>query len=287
MPVSIRRVHAACAGRGGGGRGAVGYRSVVGEPGQGVPIETRGGGPGRAGAAPAPRWRAWGARGAARRAACGRAPRLVRLPPRRPAPRLPATGGGGGGGGRGAAAANAGIPGARDGGGPGGGFARPSGVVYAVASDGMLHVLGLQSGKDIQQPARFLPPNARWTDAVAVGTFLYAATSGNCGGAPSGVYAVDLDSDTKPIMSWHTNGGSVVGPVAFGTDGTVIVAVGPGQVTGDGKANAIVALDPKTLQIKDWFTQPNAEFVTGPTIFRHNDRDIVAAATTRRANPAP
>ena len=53
----------------------------------------------------------------------------------------------------------------------------------------------------------------------------------------------------------------------------------PGQTTGDGKANAIVALDPKTLQVKDWFSQPTAEFVTGPTILRHNDKNIVAAAT--------
>src|SRR5262245_21362872 len=36
----------------GRGRGAAGYRSVLGESGQGVPIETRGGGPGRAGAQP-------------------------------------------------------------------------------------------------------------------------------------------------------------------------------------------------------------------------------------------
>jgi hypothetical protein len=31
--------------------------------------------------------------------------------------------------------------------------------------------------------------------------------------------------------------------------------------------------------LKDWFTQPDAEFVTGPTIVRHKDKDIVAAAT--------
>ncbi len=76
--------------------------------------------------------------------------------------------------------------------GGGGGFGRPSGVVYAMASDGILHVLGLQSGKDIQRPAQFLPPNARWSDAVAVNTTLYAATSGNCGGAPNAVWAIDL-----------------------------------------------------------------------------------------------
>jgi hypothetical protein len=31
--------------------------------------------------------------------------------------------------------------------------------------------------------------------------------------------------------------------------------------------------------LKDWLTQPNAEFVTGPTVFRQGDRELVAAAT--------
>ena len=85
---------------------------------------------------------------------------------------------------------------------------------------------------------------------------LYAATSAGCGGAPNGVWAIDLDSETKPVVSWKTNGGPVVGAVAFAPDGTLFAAIGAGQTTGDGKANAIVALDPKTLQVKDWFTQP-------------------------------
>ena len=156
---------------------------------------------------------------------------------------------------------------------------RPSGVGYVVSSDGMLHVVGLASGKDIQRPAPFLPPNSRWSAPIAVDTTLYAATSGDCGGAPRGVWAIDLDSDAKPVVSWKTNGGDVVGAVAFTSDGTLIAAIGAGQTTGDGKANAIVALDPKTLQLKDWFTQPTAEFATGPTILRHNGKEIVAAAT--------
>jgi hypothetical protein len=143
----------------------------------------------------------------------------------------------------------------------------------------MLHVLGLPSGKDMQRPAPFLPGNAKWSAPVAVGTTLYAATSGNCGGAPNGVWAIDLDSDPKPVVSWKTNGGGVVGAIAVTSDGTLIAAVGPGKTTGDGKANAVVALDPKTLQLKDWFTQPTAEFVTGPTILRHNGKEVVAAAT--------
>jgi hypothetical protein len=109
---------------------------------------------------------------------------------------------------------------------------------------------------------------------------MYAATAGNCPGAANGVYAIDLDAADKPVVSYRTDGGSVVGSVAFSSDGnTLLAAVGPGSVTGGGKANAIVALDPKTLRLKDWFTQPSAEFVTGPTVFRHGSKDVVAAAT--------
>ena len=59
-----------------------------------------------------------------------------------------------------------------------------------------------------------------------------------------------------PCVSWKTNGGSPIGSVAFATNGTAIVAIGPGTVTAGGFANAIVALDPKTLAVKDWFSRP-------------------------------
>ena len=221
-----------------------GYRSLIGEPGQGIPVEPRGGGPPRG--APAGPARQGGA----------------------PGPAGPARGG------------SEGIPGAPANVVSGGGTARIL-VGYAVAADGQLHVVGLQSGKTLQKPAPFLPANAQWSNPVAVGTMMYAATSGNCAGAPNGVYAIDLDSaDNKRVVSYRTNGGSVIGAVAFSSDGnTLLAAIGPGGVTGDGKANAIVALDPKTLQLKDWFTQPSAEFVTGPTVFRHGEKDFVSAAT--------
>ena len=219
-----------------------GYRSLLGEPGQGIPVEARGGGPPRG--APVGPARQGGA----------------------PAPAAQGRGEG------------AGIPGAPS-------VASGAGttrilVGYAVAADGQLHVVGLQSGKDLQKPAPFLPPNSQWSNPVAVGTMMYAATSGNCAGAPNGVFAIDLDAPDKPVVSYRTNGGSVVGAVAFSSDGnTLLAAIGPGSVTGDGKANAIVALDPRTLQLKGWFTQPTAEFVTGPTVFRHGTRDLVSAAT--------
>jgi hypothetical protein len=153
-------------------------------------------------------------------------------------------------------------------------------VAYAITGDGQLHVIGLQSGKDLQKPAPFLPANARWSNPVAVGTMMYAAMSGNCAGARTGVYGIDLDAPDKPVVFYGTNGGAVVGSVAFSSDGnTLLAAIGPGKVTGEGRSNAIVALDPRTLKLKDWFTQPAAEFVTGPTVFRHGSKDVVAAAT--------
>ena len=245
---------------GGGGRGA-GYRGSVSEPGQGVTVPPRGGGPGRGGPPAAPP--AAGAAGAGGAAAAG-------PPPGGPPPA--------GGGGRGGAAASPGIPGAPAGA-PTGGFGRPSGVVYVISSDGMLHVLGLPSGKDIQKPAPFLPPNANWSDPVAVNTTLYTATSNRCGDAANAVWAIDLAAEDKPVSSWKTNGGAVVGSLAVGVDGMLIAAIGPGPASAGGYANAIVAVDPRTMQLKDWFTDPGTEFVSTPVVFSHGDMTIVAAAT--------
>ena len=216
-----------------------GYRSLLGEPGAGIPVEPRGTAPGRG-------------------------------------PGPPGQGPPGRGGAPGRSQGDP-IPGAPNA--LGGGLGRAM-VGYAVAANGHLHVVGLQTGKDLQKPAPFLPANAQWSDPVAVGVMMYAGTTGNCANAPNGIYAIDLDAADKPVVSYRTNGGGVVGSVAFSSDGnTLLAAIGPGKVSGEGKANAIVALDPKTLRLKDWFTQPSAEFVTGPTVFRHGTKDVVAAAT--------
>ena len=258
------------------GRGSVGYRSLLGEPGEGVPVEGRRG----AGAASGDVTAAAAKDATAKDAAAKdkeKASGAVRDAAQDVKPKPPAPSGR-------AVQPQERIPGA-----PApkidskyaqySFLFRPSGVVYVVSSDGKLHVLGLASGKDMQRPAQFVPANARWSPPVAVNTTMYTTTSGKCGGAPAGVWAIDLESEKKPVVSWKTNGGEVVGAVAFTSGGTLIAAIGPGQTTADGRANAIVALDPKTLQVKDWFTQPTAEFATGPTVFQHGGKEVVAAAT--------
>jgi outer membrane protein assembly factor BamB len=256
--------------RGGGGRATQGYHSVLGQPGEGAPVEVRGGGPGRGGAAPA------GGRGAAGPPnATGGAP-----PAGQRADAAPGRGAGQGGGfGRGAAEPIPGAPPEQVAG--GGGLNRPSGVVYAISSDGVLHVMGLQSGKDLQKPAPFLPANSRWSEPIAVGTMLYTSTSGGCGGAPDAVWAIDLESESKPVVSWKSTG-PIVGAIALTNDGTVIATVGRGAAA-DQPAR-IVALDGKTLQLKDWFNSPmsDEDFLIGPSIFRFGNREIVAAGTNRR-----
>ena len=263
----------------GGGRAGQSYRSVIGEPGQGVPLEGRGGRAG--GGAPAtPAGQAGLGQGAQQPAGGARGASAPGAPPAgTPAP-APGAAPGGGGGGQGRGAQAPGIPGATaEQIGGGGGLGRASGVVYALSSDGVLHVMGLPSGKDIQRPAEFIPSNARWTDTIAVNTTLYATTSGSCGGAPNAIWGIDLASESKPVVSWKSNGGPIVGRVAFTTDGTLLAAIGPGTATGDGKVNAIVALDAKTLQLKDWYTKAGTEFVTGPTVFKHGEQEVVAAGT--------
>ncbi len=39
-----------------------------------------------------------------------------------------------------------------------------------------------------------------------------------------------------------------------------------------------MALEPKTLKLKDSFTQPGADFNTSPVVFRHKDKDLMAVS---------
>ena len=241
---------------GAGGRGGRGgYSSAVGNPGEGAPIPAGAGRGGAAGAGAGP--------GAAAPAAG--APAAGAAPAGAPAAGAPPAGAAPAGA---APAAPGAPPAAGRAGGGGGGFGRPSGVVYALARDGMLHVVGLPSAKDTYKPAPFIPAGARATDLLAVNDVLYTSTTGKCGGGADAVYAMDLAGDTKPVVSYKTTG-SPVGTVALTTDGTVVVVV----------TNGVVALDPKTLSVKQSFTDNATTFVTGPLVMTQNGKDVIAAGT--------
>ncbi len=144
-------------------------------------------------------------------------------------------------------------------------------LVYALASDGMLHALHLSNGADYQPPAKFVPPNAMAAGLLVSDQYAYVTTQNGCNGAANGVWAMDLEN--KTVKSFNAN---VVGSVgaAFDADGTIYVATGSG---GD-KANSLVALDHKTLAVKASFAAGTA-FSSSPVVFSHKGKSVIAAAT--------
>jgi outer membrane protein assembly factor BamB len=106
---------------------------------------------------------------------------------------------------------------------------------------------------------------------------IFATTTNGCGGVPNGVWAMDLSAESPKAISW-TSAGNPAG-LAFDAKGTMFAAIGAGAAASDGRANSVVALDPKTLEVKDWFFGPDASFTTGPTVFSYNDHELIAAAT--------
>ena len=148
--------------------------------------------------------------------------------------------------------------------------------LYAVTSDGLLHTLGQFLGKDVKKPVPFLPANANVADLVSMNGTIYATTINGCGGAPNGLWAMEISVDTRPVTSWKNAANPVGGP-AFDSHGTLFLTVAQGSAAGGGYSNAVVALDPKTLQVKDSFTAPNASFISSPVIFPYQGRELLAA----------
>ena len=149
--------------------------------------------------------------------------------------------------------------------------------LFAIAADGMVHVMNPQIGTDQIPPSKFLPPAANVVGSILVDNVLYAATSTGCGGTSSGVSAIDLVSDAKSVVSYDAKGAPIVGGAApaFGTDGTIYVATGSGNSP---VADAIVSLESKSLAQKNWFSPGASPFTSQPVVFQYKGKDLVAAA---------
>ncbi|HJZ70922.1 MAG TPA: PQQ-binding-like beta-propeller repeat protein [Vicinamibacterales bacterium] len=153
-----------------------------------------------------------------------------------------------------------------------------TGAVWAISSGGMVHALNPHIGADLRTPVRIVPAGAKVISSVLVDNVLYAATSDACGGAQNGVYALDVSGEgtAAKARTWESGGATIAGSAAptLGLNDTLYVATGSG---GGRFANAVVAIDSKTMQALDWFTL-DTPFVTSPVAFRDAGRDFVAAA---------
>ena len=155
---------------------------------------------------------------------------------------------------------------------PGGMFGSGPFLVYALSSDGMFHSVHLSNGADYEPPVKFLPPNANANGLIVIDNVAYVVTEGDCGGVANGVWALDLIS--KQVTSWKANVSGNAGP-AFGGDGTIYIATGNSGAS----PNSLVALDPKTLSVKGWYTAGPQEFSSSPVIFEYKGKTLIAATT--------
>jgi hypothetical protein len=152
--------------------------------------------------------------------------------------------------------------------GGGGGGGRMANFVDALSGDGKLHSMNVSNGDEPQPPVQFLPPSANAHGLIVVDNVAYAVTTHGCGGTPDGLWALDLAS--RQVSTWKSNGGTL-GP-AFGPDGTL-------YVTSDGAEPSLVALDPKTLQLKDSYTPGSQAFTSSPVVFDYKGKILAAAIT--------
>ena len=171
----------------------------------------------------------------------------------------------------------------------GAGAASPFAIrpVFVLTGDGRLHQVNVNTGDEIVPPMNFLPPNGKPYSLAYHNNIIYTITGQGCGGNPNAVHSLDL---AKTVRYWRSGSGGlwgIAGP-AIGADGTVYAETGDGQYdpATNRYANSIVALTPKELKLKDWYTPSNAEWLwkrdldmnVTPVVFEYKGRELIVGS---------
>jgi len=163
--------------------------------------------------------------------------------------------------------------------------------VYVIASDGKLHALNVVDGEDRFAPTQFVPPFSKnWSLNYRDGV-LYTATSQGCGGAKSGVWAMDLKDPNHPVTIFQSKDGGIWGRagVAIGIGGNVFAETGDGDYDpAKGEySDTVIELSPRDIKLVDHYTPANFAWITkkdldmgnmSPVVFRFKQWELVAAA---------
>jgi outer membrane protein assembly factor BamB len=166
---------------------------------------------------------------------------------------------------------------------PGGGYFGLKGI-YVLTPDGMLHEQVMTTGADFAPPVKFLPAaNGSPYGLNFAEKTIFTTTGRDCGGAPDGLWAIDLTSADYPVASYTTQKVrqlGLTGP-AITPEGTSILVTGPG--TSDPNAgvyaNSVVSVA-KDMKVEDWYT-PEGGIASyegiSPITFTYKETQLVVA----------
>lgn len=163
--------------------------------------------------------------------------------------------------------------------------------VYVIASDGKLHAMNIIDGEDRFAPAQFVPAFSKnWSLNYHDGV-LYTATSQGCGGAKSGIWAMDLKDPQHPITMFPSKNGGIWGRagVAIGANGNIFAETGDGTYDpAQGEySDSIVEVSPHDVKLVDHYAPANYPWITkkdldmgnmSPVVFPFKQWELVAAA---------
>jgi hypothetical protein len=128
----------------------------------------------------------------------------------------------------------------------------------------------VSNGHEANPAVQFVPPNANAQGLIVFDNFAYVSTINSCGNVPDGVWALDIAA--KKVTNWKASGKGIVGTAgpAVAPDGTLYAA----------SAGELVALAPKTLEVKASHKLNGTEFSSSPVIFDFKGRNLLAVATS-------
>ncbi|MCC6539163.1 MAG: PQQ-binding-like beta-propeller repeat protein [Bryobacterales bacterium] len=138
---------------------------------------------------------------------------------------------------------------------------------FGLTGDGKLHFLYVSNGDEPNPPIDFLPAGSHARGLIVMDGAAYAATVNGCGGAPNGIWSVNLES--KKVVSWKAPA-NIAGTHGF--------AASPAGVIFAAAGSELFALDADTLTVKASF-KAGAAFSSSPLVFEQQGKDHVAVAT--------
>jgi outer membrane protein assembly factor BamB len=143
------------------------------------------------------------------------------------------------------------------------------GLIYAISADGKFYGLDLGTGETRLGPVQFVPAYAKDWSLNLSNDIVYTSISQGCGGARSGIYAVDVRHPDRPVIHdllvakrgagiWGRGG------VAIGADGRIYASTGDGAFNpAQGEyGSSLIAAHPEDLEVTDYYSPLNFQQLT-------------------------